>query len=165
MDELDQQENIDATLPEEDESSGGKWAWNSWRVILIVLNAVIGLIAFEWAWYKTQRHREVIPELDKLMPAFRRRDTHKWRKWRFYPGAMTILVPRFFLSWIAGLLAVIQINLLLIGHDMSTPLPQTGCRKCLLRFVYNFWGRALGYIVLFTHYRHVHLTEEDVDYY
>ena len=60
---------------------------------------------------------------------------------------------------------VIQINLLLIGHDMSTPLPQTGCRKCLIKFVYSFWARVLGYVVLFTHYSHEYLTLEDVNYY
>ena len=27
------------------------WKWYSWQVVLLILNAVLGLILFEWAWY------------------------------------------------------------------------------------------------------------------
>jgi len=36
------------------------WKWYSWQVILLELNAVIGLILFEWAWYKNRRWRKPI---------------------------------------------------------------------------------------------------------
>ena len=109
MQELEKQNNPDATLTP-DESSGGQWHWYSWQVILLVLNAVFGLILFEWAWHKTKRMRELeekMPDLHKIMPAFRRTDVHKWRKWRFYPGAMTVVIPRFVLSIFSGLMPVI----------------------------------------------------------
>ena len=32
------------------EINGSNWSWTSWKVILLISNAVLGLIAFEWAW-------------------------------------------------------------------------------------------------------------------
>ena len=40
------------------------WNYYSWQVILIVINACLGLVAFEWAWYKNRRYRTPIKELD-----------------------------------------------------------------------------------------------------
>ena len=59
MQELDQEvNNLDLPLSEH-ESLANKWNWYSWQVILLILNAVFGLIAFEWAWNRTKRHREL----------------------------------------------------------------------------------------------------------
>ena len=92
-----------------DDTGGGdaRWTWYSWQVILIILNALLGLIAFEWAWYTTKRHRDPPPGLEELMPAFRRVDAHKWRKWSFYPGALTLIFPRLIGGTLAGALALI----------------------------------------------------------
>ena len=89
--------------PEEAETG---WNWYSWWVILLIHNAVVGLIAFEWAWLTTQRHR-TLRELDDFFPAFRRTDIHKWRKWRFYFGAMTIMLPRLICGISTGILIII----------------------------------------------------------
>ena len=33
------------------------WSWSSWQVILLIVNASLGLILFEWAWWKNRRFR------------------------------------------------------------------------------------------------------------
>ena len=91
------------------------WSWSCWQVILLELNALIGLILFEWAWYKNQRWRRPIKELDSLLPAFRRNDAEKWSKWMFYPGAVTLLIPRFLWALILLVLLCIFVKIGLIG--------------------------------------------------
>ena len=98
------------------------------------------------------------------MPVFRRVDTHKWKKWRFYPGAVTLMQPRIILACLCGLTVSIQIYILLIGHDKTRPLP-SGCRKCCLKFVYNLWARIHGYVIFAAHYKTKYVTEEDVNFY
>ena len=147
----------------QDPTDNKVWSWFSWQVILLVLNAVLGLIAFEWAWASTIRNR-TCGELHELMPAFRRKDAHQWRKWRFYPGAMTLLIPRLVLGILEGIVIVIQINLCLICHDRTRPLDD-GCRKWCLKWVYHFGARALSFLILFTHQSHTYLSAQDVNHY
>ena len=61
----------------------------------ILLNAITGIILFEWAWSKTDLARRIDEKRDSLFPAWRREDIHKWSRLRFYPGAVTILPLRF----------------------------------------------------------------------
>ena len=100
----------DETLPGDDESF--KWTTT---YTLLVINAVIGLIIFEWAWSKTYRFRNPIKELDDMFPAYKRHDALKWKKWYFYPGALTLLVPRMILLNLLFLTLVMWINLVMIG--------------------------------------------------
>ena len=75
--------------------SDSNWSIHAgWITVVIVLNAILGLIMFEWAWKDTYRYRNPIKELDDKFPAYRRTDAAKWKKCHFYIGAMTILVPR-----------------------------------------------------------------------
>lgn len=56
-------------------SAEQEWQWYyTWWFILLATNAILGLIAFEWAWCKLLRFRKPIPELENAMPAFRRQD-------------------------------------------------------------------------------------------
>ena len=45
---------------------------------LTLINALIGLLSFEWAWYSLKPVREVNEERDSQYPAFRRLDVRKW---------------------------------------------------------------------------------------
>ena len=101
-------------LTEELEASDG-WQWSDWQVILLLVNASLGLLLFEWAWHSSRRFRTPIADLDTLMPAFRRTDAHKWRKWAFYPGAVTILIPRFFFGVFDVLFLILFVKFILIG--------------------------------------------------
>ena len=62
------------------------------------------------------------------MAAFRRLDAERWRKWKFYPGAMTLLVPRIIIGISFTVFLLIALTFLLIGHDRSKPM-QDGLRK------------------------------------
>ena len=106
---------------EEDAWFFSDWTWTSWQVILLITNAVIGLIAFEYVWYKTTRYRSH-DDLHELFPAFRRTDVKNWSKWRYYFGAMTLLLPRLILATFSGAVIVLQVNICLIGHDRTKPL-------------------------------------------
>ena len=83
---------------------------------------MLGVILFEWAWVKMYVHRNLpaqLPELHNKMAAFRRLDAEKWAKWQFYPGAMTLLVPRLVFGSIFGICVLTMLSIALIGHDKT----------------------------------------------
>ena len=98
------------------------------------------------------------------MPAFRRDDAAKWRKWRFYLGAITLLVPRLILQVIAAFIMIVVINILLICHDKTKPI-ENGCRKGCLKVVCSFGARLFVFIIYFGHLRVRYVSKEDVNYY
>ena len=119
-------------MPEEDLETatfGAYWPLFTWTNILLGANAILGLVAFEWAWYKTRRFRNPILELDTQFPELRRLDAPKWAKWKHYPGAVTLMIPRLLIFFTIIILLGILLNIFLICHDRSRPI--TGCRKFL----------------------------------
>lgn len=50
----------------------------TWLNTLIIANSIIGLMTFEWSWYKTRRHRKPIRELNKQFCELYRTDAHNW---------------------------------------------------------------------------------------
>jgi len=58
------------------------------------VNAFCGILLFEFIYHKTRRFRDGNEERDSKFPYFRRLDAPKWARWKFYPGAMTLLFPR-----------------------------------------------------------------------
>mmetsp|Transcript_16369 Transcript_16369/g.22139 ORF Transcript_16369/g.22139 Transcript_16369/m.22139 type:complete len:125 (+) Transcript_16369:50-424(+) len=97
----------------------GHWHWSNWRVILIITNAALGLACFEWAWYKMRLYRKPIKELDDMLPAFRRTDADRWSKWKFYPGAVTIMLPRLFFGIAICTLLCLYLFICLLGQPMD----------------------------------------------
>lgn len=146
------------------EDSGSNPYWIYSVIGLLLLNALAGLITFEWAWYKARRFRDPIPELDQNFPAYCRVDSHKWRKWAFYPGAMTVLYPRFLLGFPWGILAALTLKIFLCGADTQRPLKK-GCRKSCLRFWIKFYVIIFNYGTNFMHSRFVYVKPEEVGYY
>ena len=94
----------------------GPWHWYNWQVIMLITNAIVGIFIFEWAWYKNSRFLKPIDELEKLMPAFQRYDAKKWAKWKYYPGAMTLMIPRFLTGVLLGIVLCILMSIALIGQ-------------------------------------------------
>ena len=139
------------------------WTWTSWQVILLISNAVLGLIAFEYVWYATRRYRKH-DDLHAMFPAFRRTDVKNWSKWRFYFGAMTLLIPRLILSIFSAFIIVLQINICMIGHDRTKPI-QNGCRKWLLKWVYNIGARTLAFFIFTAFYSYEMVSDEQVNNY
>jgi hypothetical protein len=60
-----------------------------WYIILILGYMMLGLFLFEWSWAQVKSIREVNESRDSKYPAYRRLDAIKWRKWKFYFGAVT----------------------------------------------------------------------------
>ena len=92
-----------------------------WQVLLI-LNAIFGLLFFEWGWSKMYRFRFPNKDLNDITPAFRRSDAPKWQKWKFYPGAMTLLIPRFLIFIGAPIFIYFIVKLVLNGHKQGEPV-------------------------------------------
>lgn len=67
------------------------WFW----IILLLVNALIGLFLFDHAWKQTEMHRTKDEERDANFPAWRRYDTHKWNKTSMMLMAVTVLPLRF----------------------------------------------------------------------
>ena len=97
-----------------------------------MLNAVIGLTLFEWAWRNTSRVRNPNKELNKIYFMFERADAKYWARWKFYPGAVSILLSRLILLFLCFVLETITVRIVLIGHDRNKAV--SGCRNIFLRF-------------------------------
>jgi len=68
---------------------------------LFILQGIVGIVVFEYAWKKIKFLREIDQNFEDKYPAFRRRDT--WSKWRYYPFA-----PFFVIRFIFGISVVIM---------------------------------------------------------
>ena len=60
------------------------------------------------------KFRDPIKELEDVMPNWRRDDAAKWRKWRFYLGGITIMLPRFLIGSILGTVLMILTKIFMI---------------------------------------------------
>lgn len=67
---------------------------------------------------------------------FERKDAPRWKKWKFYPGAVTILMPRLIFAIFCSLLLTLIVSVLLVGTDRNLPL-KPGCRKSMIRASYR----------------------------
>lgn len=83
--------NVARNLDELEESDSPKLI-GLW--VFLAINAVIGILLVEFAFGKFKRHMEKDEERDKWFPQFRRYDAPNFSRLYFYPGAMTVLVPR-----------------------------------------------------------------------
>ena len=106
-------------------------------MILIYLNAFTGIFVIERKLYAVRRHFDKkYDSLNDMFPGFRRTDCKKWSRWKFYPGAMTILIPRIVLITFLVLLGWAGLCLLLCCHDMKKPLGT--CHRVTVRGFYKF---------------------------
>ena len=131
--------------------------------ILLTVNALIGLALFEWAWAKSYRFRNPIKELDDMFPATKRIDATKWKKWYFYPGAVTLLLPRFVLGTLCFASMVMWINITMIGQERNAPIGEQR-KRCLL-FLYKFHTYFLASVTFFTLLKWERVSNESVGSY
>lgn len=85
--------------------------------IYLIVQAVIGVLAFEYAWYKTKRYREVNEDRDSQYQAFCRQDAKNWSRFKFYPGAVLMMPSRIVLLLIDGMILTFIVTILSFGHD------------------------------------------------
>ena len=121
-----------------------------WYIYFIAAYMFTGLALFEWAWAQVKSIRDVDETRDSQYPAFRRLDAPKWRKWRFYIGALTMLPIRMVLGFGAAFLLCCCVRVLTIGMEINENKPLTGCRpkiiKCLYRCFTTFILLVAGVI-------------------
>lgn len=63
--------------------------------IIVLLNALIGAWAFNWAWDATKPIRESDEKTDSKFGPFRRYDKQGWSRVKFFLGAITFMPFRF----------------------------------------------------------------------
>jgi hypothetical protein len=107
-----------------------------WWGIVLIINAIVGLISFEWAWMRAYRFRNPNKMLDEVFFMFCRKDAQKWARWKFYPGALTLLIPRFIVGFTCLLVLIFTSFLLNFGYNSEVPI-QNGCRKFLIKLSYR----------------------------
>ena len=131
-------------------------------IIALSINAALGLACFEWAWYKTRRFRNPIQELSETFPDICRSDAPKWKKWKHYPGALTVLVPRFLIGILSLVIAFPFLKLFMCCHNPKNP--QRGLRLFLMRMVAIAMSTTFA-LAFFTVYHIEYATLEDVEHY
>ena len=106
-----------------------------WWQAALVVNALIGLSLLQLSWGLVDRYLTKNEERDSHFPAFRRLDTHLWRKWMFVPGAMTIYIVRGLISLGSLFWLAMWLRIVMIGHEMGKN-PLKGLR---------LWANFLAY--------------------
>ncbi len=109
-------------------------------LILLSINALLGLLMFEFAWKKMKPFYNVNEERDSKYPAYRRNDAKNWKKWKFYPGALTILPIRLISCVLAMLLTFVALKVLTIGYKYQRGSPITGWRAKVFKYPFMFFG-------------------------
>jgi len=119
-------------------------------VIILAANAVVGCVMLEWAWRSLKRFRNPNLKLDKVMYMYERFDAKNWAKWKCYPGALTLLLPRILIMIFSILALGLTMNILLIGTPANDKPLQKGIRKSCLKFwvkltcnfhcIFGFWA-------------------------
>lgn len=121
-------------------------ASNFWTFAILVY-MLIGWLLFEWSWAQTKALREVNEERDSKYPAYRRFDAHNWKKWKFYPGAIFLVLLRLMLVVICILLCYIFVRITTIGHSFSNQTPLKGRWRNLINvYAYKVFSTIVVYI-------------------
>jgi len=111
----------------------------------MVIQAIIGLILFEYFWAKTKRYREINKKRDEKFPEYRRNDAKYWTRARFYPGALLTMPTRLVIHFGCLICAMISVNVFTLGHDFNKGPFKEGMMKNIVKFCFRFFsGVAIG---------------------
>ena len=108
--------------------------YTSWVLAYITFSAVIGISFFEVAWARAVRYRDLNEERDQHFPAFRRLDSHSWKKAMFYPFAASLFTTRMIIGLGSFAACAGMLKIITLGHKKGQPL--TGLRAKLNKGVY-----------------------------
>ena len=81
----------------------------------------------------------------------------------FYPGALTLAIPRLIMSVTIGGIISLGLTLLLLCHPMDKPI--RGCRAVMIRWWFKIMTFLFQLIVNFNFVTWKTITLEDVNYY
>ena len=131
--------------------------------LMLLVNAGLGVLWLEWAWYRTRRYRKPIAELNAQFPELCRYDAPGWRKWKLYPGAMTFLIPRFLFIIGTMTTTALLLKIWLIGHKGTRPMSRI--RKFLCTATVHTCAKLMGIFGWWTDFSYNYLTPEEVNHY
>lgn len=103
----------------------------------MVVQAILGILALEYAWCRTKRFRKAEEARDVGFPAWRRRDVQNWARWKFYPLAILVMPTRLILIMVGLIFHTSFVTLFSIGHDFKKGPMKNGCRKWIITFMYH----------------------------
>ena len=97
-------DNDDLEVFEEFEFYNKNKKWIRGLTLAFAIQAVIGIIAIEYAFSRLKRFRDGNEERDCKFPAYRRLDAKNWSKLKFYPGAMLTMPARLTILILQGII-------------------------------------------------------------
>ena len=103
----------------------------NWKLLatIFAIQAFIGIAMVEYSYKMSRRCRKAPIEFLEEFPSFCRLDMKKWARWKFYPGAVTVLVPRVISIFTVVFLCGVLNYILYWGRPLDRPL--TGIRLTL----------------------------------
>ena len=110
--------------------------------IIFVVQAVIGILLVEYSFKSSKRALSAPEEFWNEFPSYRRLDLHKWARWKFYPGAVTVLVPKTILIFTILFTLGIVSKIMYWGESLDRPL--TGIRQRIQNFATRCTTRSLS---------------------
>ena len=130
-----------------------EWLADNQTTLITVFsaNAICGILVFEMMYCRVnKRFTDGNEERDCRFPMFRRTDVKKWRRWHFYPGAMTLLPIRAILLIVDMLLMVIILKFLTLCHNFKKGPLKNGCLKSTVAGIVKInayiWVAICGHI-------------------
>ena len=111
------------------------WLAENWYYIFIG-QGLIGLALCEFGYRGLDRMRDVVEERDREWPSWRRRDVKNHARWKYYPGAFTVLIPKLLIFAMAVLLWTICFMILYGCSCRSRDRPPQGCSNKIMKIVY-----------------------------
>ena len=83
-------------------------SWIDGLAIAFGVQAILGIIAIEYAFYRNRRLMyDKDEKRDEKFKAFRRLDTDYWYRFKFYPGAMFSMPARLLLLILMGIFLLV----------------------------------------------------------
>ena len=161
MTDSQQQQQLD--VDEQGTGDKGFLASLSVTTWIIIINALLGLILFEVAYNHTRRFRHPNPDLEELYPAYRRRVALNWNKYKFYVGALTLLIPRLIILIGILLIGSIATSIIMCGQKRDEPI--TGTRNKCLKFLCLLGIRLISFFSFFMVCSSEYVSAERVNYY
>lgn len=136
--------------------------WIDGIAIALGVQAILGIIAIEYAFARNKRFMyDKDEERDEKFKAFRRLDTDRWYRFKFYPGAMFSMPSRLLLLILEGIITVIIAKIILCGHDYRKGPVTDGCRKRFIELYSGVYGKIWMFL---SGYCCPSIVEIDADY-
>jgi len=130
----------------------------------MTVQAIIGLLLFEYAWSVTKRQQKRNKEREAKFHSYVRLDAGKWSRWKLYPGALLLMPTRLLLVLVSMILLAIIASMLTCCRDFKKKGPiRQGCQKSCIQFFYRLLGNFL--CMIFGTWSTIKHAEVDYSYY